>query len=78
MKSKIETLTSELLKLSNRDRLEIAKFLLFLDNRKSNSINVEADWENELIDRINAIDKGTAVGIDYSDAMDRINKRYSL
>jgi len=78
MKPNVEHITSELLKLSNKERLEIVKFLLFLDNRNSDSENIETEWENEIFERINAIDDGTATGVEYTEAVDRINKHLSL
>ena len=78
MKSNIDNITSEILKLSDKDRLEVAKFILFLDHRNSNSDNIETEWEDEILERINAIDNGTATGIEYSEVLSNINTRFSL
>jgi len=76
MQLTIEDLTSELIKLSKRERLEIARFLLFLDNRSSVSEDVDSAWEKEIMDRVRAVDEGKAVGIDFEDAMKKIEKRF--
>lgn len=76
MQLTIEDLTTELIKLSKRERLEIARFLLFLDNRSSDSEGVDSDWENEITARVRAVDEGKAVGIDFEDAMKKIEKRF--
>ncbi len=76
MQLTIEDLTTELIKLSKRERLEIARFILFLDNRSSDSEGVDSDWENEITARVRAVDEGKAVGIDFEDAMKKIEKRF--
>ena len=76
MQLTIEDLTTELIKLSKRERLEIARFLLFLDNRSSDTEDVDSVWEKEIMDRVRAVDEGKAVGIDFEDAMKEIEKRF--
>ena len=76
MQLTIEDLTSELIKLSKRERLEIARFLLFLDNRSLDSEDVDSSWEKEIMDRVRAVDEGKAVGIDFESAMKQIEKRF--
>jgi len=76
MHQTIEGLTSQLMQLPKRERLEIARFLLFLDNR-SNATDVESTWEQEILDRVQAVDAGTATGIDYNEALKILEKRYS-
>ena len=56
--------------------MEIARFLLFLDNRSSVSEDVDSAWEKEIMDRVRAVDEGKAVGIDFEDAMKKIEKRF--
>lgn len=68
----IEKLTTELIGLPKRERLEIVRFLLFLDNRSSDSDDTDAAWEKEITERIRAVDQGTAIGIDYNKAMQEI------
>jgi len=38
----------------------------------SNSENIDSAWEKEIADRINAVDDGTAIGIDYFEAIKNI------
>ena len=75
MEGTIETITKELISLPKRDRLEIARFLLFLDGRSSDQ-DTETVWENEIIERVRAIDEGYAEGIDYDQAMKEIEDRF--
>ncbi|MCA1793933.1 MAG: addiction module protein [Desulfobacteraceae bacterium] len=77
MQRKIEAITSELINLPKRERLEIVRFLLFLDNRSSDYDNVDSAWKKEITDRVHAVDDGTAIGIDYDEAMKKIEKRFS-
>ncbi len=61
MKRNIEDLTTELIRLPKRERLEIVRFLLFLDNRSLDSDDIDSAWEKEITDRVRAVDKGTAL-----------------
>ncbi len=68
----------ELIKLSKRDRLEIVRFLLFIDSKSSDfdDDDIDSIWEKEITDRIRAVDEGKAIGIDYDKAMQKIVKRF--
>ena len=77
MKRNIEDLTTELIKLPKRERLEIVRFLLFLDSRSLDSDDIDSAWEKEITDRVRAVDEGTAIGIDYNQAMQKIEKRFT-
>ena len=77
MKRNIEDLTTELIRLPKRERLEIVRFLLFLDNRSQDSEGIDSAWEQEITDRIRAVDNGTAIGMDYDQAMQTIEKRFT-
>ncbi|WP_076792867.1 addiction module protein [Chlorobium sp. KB01] len=77
MQRKIEDITAELIRLPKQDRLEIVRFLLFLDNRPSDADDVESAWEKEIADRVLAVKDGTAVGIDYDEAMRKIDERFA-
>ena len=77
MKRNIEDLTTELIRLPKRERLEIVRFLLFLDNRSLDSDNINSAWEKEITDRVRAVDEGTAIGIDYDQAMQKIEKHFT-
>ena len=78
MQRNIEDLTTELIRLSKRERLEIVRFLLFIDNRSLDSDDIDSVWEKEITDRVCAVDEGTATGIDYDKAMQKIEKRFAL
>ena len=77
MKRNIEDLTTELIRLPKRERLEIVRFLLFLDNRSQDSEGIDSAWEQEITDRIRAVDNGTAIGMDYNQAIQTIEKRFT-
>ena len=77
MQRTIEDITAELIRLPKQDRLEIVRFLLFLDNRPSDADDVEVAWEKEISDRVLAVKEGTAIGIDYDEAMKKIDERFS-
>lgn len=77
MKRNIEDLTQELIRLPKRERLEIVRFLLFLDSRSHDFDGVDSAWEQEITDRIRAIDSGTAIGMDYDQAMRTIEKQFT-
>jgi hypothetical protein len=62
--------------LAKIERLEIVRFLLFLDNISLNSEDFSSAWEKEIVDRIYAVDAGTAIGIDYDEAMKKIESRF--
>ncbi len=76
MKQDIKELTSELIKLPRRDRLEIIRFLLFLDNRDPEPDNIESAWEQEIADRVRSVDEGNAMGMDYDEAMQKIEEKF--
>jgi len=77
MQRTIEDITTELIRLPKKDRLEIARFLLFLDNRSSDINDTDAAWEQEISDRVLAVNEGTASGIDYDEAMKKIDERFA-
>jgi hypothetical protein len=57
--------------------MEIVRFLLFLDNRSSDSDHIDSIWEKEIADRVQAVDEGAATGIDYEKAMNEIDRRFA-
>ena len=71
----IEELTKNIINLPKKERLEIARFILFLDNR-SIETDVDSVWENEIIERAKAVEDGTAKGIEFSKAMKSIEGRF--
>ena len=50
-------------------------FLSTIDLRISDDI--ESVWEEEITDRVRAVDAGTAIGLDYDTAMGEIEKRFA-
>ncbi|MBT3179070.1 MAG: addiction module protein [Desulfobacula sp.] len=77
MQPNIEEITKNFFNLSKKERLEIARFILFLDTQ-SLDIDVESAWENEIIDRARAVDEGKAIGIDFNKALKKIEKRFAV
>jgi hypothetical protein len=77
MQRNIKTLTTELIELPKKERLEIVRFLLFPDTPSLDSDGIESVWEKEISDRVRAVDEGTAIGIDYDTAMKKLEKRFA-
>ena len=77
MHRNIEELTSELIGLPKRERLEIVRFLLFLDNHSSDSSDVSSAWEEEITNRVQAVEDGAAIGIDYDNALRKNENRFA-
>ena len=75
MERTIEDITGELINLPRRERMEIVKILLSFD-AKSSDTAVEESWENEIVERIRAVDEGYATGIDYHEAMKELDRRF--
>ena len=71
----IEELTKNIINLSKQERLEIARFILFLDNRSS-EFDIESSWETEIIKRANAVENGNVKGVDFFKAMKSIENRF--
>ena len=42
------------------------------------SKDIESSWEKEIADRVRAVDEGRAVGIDFDEAMKKIEERFTL
>jgi hypothetical protein len=76
MQTEIEELTSRLVQLPKQQRLEIVRFLLFLDSQSSEPGDASSAWEAEIADRIRAVKDGTAVGIDYDEALRSVRARF--
>ncbi|NTW82077.1 MAG: addiction module protein [Chlorobiaceae bacterium] len=77
MQRTIEDITAELIRLPKQDRLEIVRFLLFLDNRSSDADETDIAWEHEIAERVLAVEEGTAKGIDYDEALKKIDERFA-
>ena len=74
MSMALEDLTKEAIQLSSHQRLALASFLLELDDSSGDS-SVDADWDNEILARIKAIDDKTAIGISYAEVMQAAEDR---
>jgi len=74
--------TTEIIKkaieLPKIDQLELARILLFLDSAETQSKDVEVSWEREISDRVEAIDNGTAIGLNFEDVVKDIESKLSL
>ena len=72
----VQQLAQQLVTLQKRERIEIVRFLLFLDDNTSSTTDIESEWDNEIMDRVRAVDEGTAIGLDYQKVMEDIEKKY--
>ncbi len=68
MSAALKEITREALKLSRRQRLALAGFLLEIDEPGSDP-EVEAAWEQEILERIKAVDEGAVSGVPYEEVM---------
>lgn len=71
----IEELTKNIINLPKNERLEIARFILFLDNNSSET-DVDSVWEDEIIKRAKAVEDGTAKSLEFFEAMKSIERRF--
>jgi putative addiction module component (TIGR02574 family) len=67
-------ISREASELPKEQRLALAEFLLELEETPSDP-EVEAAWEQEIQQRIRAIDEGNAKGIPYEQVMREAQKR---
>ena len=70
----LEEITKEAVQLPRRQRLALAGLLLELDDY-SDDPQIEAAWEQEILERIQAVDNGTSVGVSLEDAMSEAENR---
>jgi hypothetical protein len=81
MSPTIENLTTELIRLPKTERLEIVRFLLFLDSyslkRAEKTHNSDAVWDNEIAERVKSVDDGSAIGLDFDEVMQNIERRFA-
>jgi len=73
--ARIEELTKEAAKLPLEQRLALARALLDLEPFGTLAEN-EQSWEEEIRNRIKAVDEGRATGIAYDDLRREMNSRY--
>ena len=74
MSEAFEQVTREAMRLSARQRLALAGFLLELEEATDDA-GVDAAWGEEIRARIHAVDSGAAVGVPYEDVMREAEKR---
>lgn len=83
MHRNIEEITTELSGLPRQERLEVARFLLDLDDQTSSTSSCDRDgdsesaWEKEISARVKAVENGTAEGVDFDHAIRSISKRFT-
>jgi predicted GTPase len=68
MLATLEEITQQVLQLPSRQRLVLAGLLLEMGDASDHS-DVDDAWEQEIQDRIKAVDSGAVAGISYSDVM---------
>jgi putative addiction module component (TIGR02574 family) len=68
MSAALKEITREALKLSRRQRLALAGFLLEIDEPGGDP-EVEAAWEQEILARIKAVEEGRVSGVSYDEVM---------
>ena len=61
-------IAKDALELAPRQRIALAEFLLESTDPSSDP-EAESAWENEIQDRIRAIDEGRVIGVAYEDVM---------
>jgi len=74
MTATLEEITRAALQLPVKKRLALAGFLLETEGVSSNP-DVDAAWDEEIQDRIRAVDSGAVTGISYQDVMLEAEKR---
>ena len=77
MAKAFEEITKDAMDLSPRERIALAGFLLETADA-ANDPMAEAAWDNEIRDRIRAIDEGRVTGIAYEDVMREAERRLAL
>lgn len=74
MKDTFEQVARQALELSRPQRLTLVGLLLELEDARADPA-AEAEWEQEILARIKAVDAGTAVGVPYEQVMQEADKR---
>jgi len=73
MSAALEEITEKALQLSPQDKLALANRLL--SDQHGDASEVEAAWDEEILARIDAIDKGTAIGVPFEEVTHATRKR---
>ena len=68
MEASFEEITQQVLQLPSRQRHVLAGLLLEMGDASDHS-DVDDKWEQEIQNRIKAVDSGAVAGISYSDVM---------
>jgi len=68
MSKAFEEIAREATQLSRKQRLELASLLLELNDGSADA-DVSAEWEQEILARIGAVDEGQAEGISFEAVM---------
>jgi plasmid stabilization system protein ParE len=71
-----EKLKTALSQLSQQDRAEIASFLIHSLDQDVDP-DAEAAWDNEIVDRMQQIQSGTAIGEPANTVFNRLREKYS-
>lgn len=74
MTTTLAEITRTVLQLPVKQRLALAGFLLETEDISSDP-DVDAAWDQEIQDRIKAVDSGSVTGIPYQDVMLEAEKR---
>ena len=74
MSATLEEITRTALQLTVKQRLALAGFLLETGDISSEP-DVDAAWDQEIQDRIKAVDSGAVAGISYQDVMLEAERR---
>jgi hypothetical protein len=74
MSKAFEEIAREATQLSHKQRLDLASLLLELNDGAADA-DVSAEWEQEILARIRAIDEGQAEGISFEAVMREADDR---
>jgi hypothetical protein len=73
----LEDVTKDVIQLPNHQRLALARFLLDLDEPSIDN-DLESIWDQEIRERIRAVDNDEAIGIPYDEVLQEIESRFGV
>jgi predicted GTPase len=76
MSKAFEEIAREATQLSRKQRLDLASLLLELNDGAADA-DVSAEWEQEILARIRAVDEGGAEGVSFEEVMREAEDRLS-
>jgi predicted GTPase len=76
MSKAFEEIAREATQLSRKQRLDLASLLLELNDGAADA-DVSAEWEQEILARIQAVDEGRADGVSFEEVMREAEDRLS-